>query len=57
MFIDLAGLRTERRKWMNVVREDDQIDGVWYTVAINEYDKTCSEDRTTFRLDEAFAFV
>ena len=53
IFIDVGGQRSERKKWMTVMKEDSQIQAVVYVVAISEFDMTCFEDNTTMRLDEA----
>ena len=53
IFIDGGGHRSERKKWMNVMKHDSQIQAVLYVVAINEFDMTCFEDGKTKRLDEA----
>mmetsp|Transcript_30757 Transcript_30757/g.49333 ORF Transcript_30757/g.49333 Transcript_30757/m.49333 type:complete len:443 (-) Transcript_30757:305-1633(-) len=51
VFIDVGGQRSERSKWMNMMR--DEIHAVVYVVAIAEYDLTCFEDSKTLRLHEA----
>ena len=55
VILDVGGARSERRKWMTVIGDDDQIDAVWYLVAIGDFDITCFEDYMTNRLDEALS--
>ena len=53
IFIDVGGQRSERRKWMTIMKDDSQIQAVLYVVAISEFDMKCFEDNETMRLDEA----
>eukprot|EP01083_Nonionella_stella_P205876 749311_1 len=51
IFIDVGGQRSERKKWINMMKEN--IDVVLYIIAISEYDLVCFEDENTLRLNEA----
>eukprot|EP01083_Nonionella_stella_P066101 173834_1 len=50
-FIDVGGQRCERKKWLNMLK--DNIKCIVYVVAVSEYDMLCFEDETTPRITEA----
>jgi hypothetical protein len=51
-FISIGGSRSLRRQWMHVF---DDVTGVLFFVAANEFDQTIPEDDTTNRLRESLA--
>jgi len=48
--IDVGGQRSERKKWMHCF---ENVTGVIFVAAMNEYDQTCEEDEKTNRLTES----
>lgn len=49
-FLDVAGQRTERKKWLN---QFESISAVVYVVSLSDYNQTLMEDNKTNRMEEA----
>jgi len=49
--VDVGGQRSERRKWIHCF---DEVNAIFFIVAISEFDQKLREDETTNRMKEAF---
>eukprot|EP01103_Thecamoeba_quadrilineata_P000791 TRINITY_DN10697_c0_g1_i1.p1 TRINITY_DN10697_c0_g1~~TRINITY_DN10697_c0_g1_i1.p1 ORF type:complete len:352 (+),score=87.69 TRINITY_DN10697_c0_g1_i1:78-1133(+) len=48
--VDVGGQRSERRKWIHCFND---VNAIFFIVALNEYDQKLREDHTVNRMDEA----